>query len=529
MEKRIIPVALLVLSLIGTLIFADNLTPAYALSITSFAITGTPNQMQKVGNTMFTLASSTGAYRVINLLTETETASATITITGTTFKGFRCNSTDCWILSVTGTTSISIQRITSATGVVEEGITITGDGAGNSDLGLSGSTIYFGRKCTTGDIGSSGAGDTDLAVFSLNGNAMVISTPIQHTDCGSNFSVISTGSEGLIGYKVNDDGSRLSVITNGAAGSDVFNWVSLTQSLTSSNNPHLCEVVITGASFSSANGRNIQLIGNKGYTNTNSGGDTFSINTISATCALSDTDTITAFNTAQATIVLDSENDIFYVGGIEADGTGNTVIGYNFANDVITTTVILQVFPSSSETSNLGMEFTSSINTVYLGSTTTIYVIDFGGAEEEEEGNQVDGFCGLGTLRDCLGSQSALSGLVPANQNMTSVGTTIGQGIGLIDPNNENPRTNGVGLFYMLITGSFFAIALMTTIHTLNMRGFISASVKEIDPIFWLFLVVGTVSVAWYLDWIDDIIFAAMTVGLAGLISFGVLKHFGRI
>jgi hypothetical protein len=149
--------------------------------------------------------------------------------------------------------------------------------------------------------------------------------------------------------------------------------------------------------------------------------------------------------------------------------------------------------------------------------------------EGEEEGNQVGGFCGLGTLRDCLGSNSALSGLVPANQNITSIGTTIGQGVGLINPNDENPRTNGVGLFYMLITGSFFAIALMTTIHTLNMRGFISASVKEIDPIFWLFLVVGTVSVAWYLDWIDDIIFAAMTVGLAGLISFGVLKHFGRI
>lgn len=146
-----------------------------------------------------------------------------------------------------------------------------------------------------------------------------------------------------------------------------------------------------------------------------------------------------------------------------------------------------------------------------------------------EQGNQQDGFCGLGTLRDCMGSSNALSGLVPANQNITSVGTIIGQGIGVINPDDDNPRTNGVGLFYMLITGTFFAIALMTTVHTLNMRGFISASVKEIDPIFWLFLVVGTVSVAWYLDWIDDIIFAAMTVGLAGLVAFGVLKHFGRI
>jgi hypothetical protein len=157
--------------------------------------------------------------------------------------------------------------------------------------------------------------------------------------------------------------------------------------------------------------------------------------------------------------------------------------------------------------------------------------IIYQGAPEEEEtsGNQQNGFCGNGTLRDCMGNNNALSGLVPPNENITSVGTTICQGIGLCNPDDENPRTNGTGLFLMLITGTFFAIALMSTVHTLNMRGYISASVKEIDPIFWLFLVVGTVSVSWYLDWIDDIIFAAMTVGLAGLVAFGVLKHFGRI
>lgn len=174
-------------------------------------------------------------------------------------------------------------------------------------------------------------------------------------------------------------------------------------------------------------------------------------------------------------------------------------------------------------------------NKIFLttgGTTGRMWTLDDTGVNPSEEpptGNQQDGFCGSGTLRDCLGDRSALSGLVPANENITSIATTIGQGIGLINPNDENPRTNGTGLFLMLITGTFFAVALMSTVHTLNMRGYISASVKEIDPIFWLFLVVGTVSVAWYLDWIDDIIFAAMTVGLAGLIAFGVLKHFGRI
>lgn len=516
-NKKSIPIiALVVFSIV--LLFSFDYQKAYALTLSSFAITGTPNQMQKVGNTMFTLASSTGAYRVINLLTETETASATLTIDGTTFKGFRCNSTDCWILSVTGTTNVHIQRFTASTGAEEEAVNLARDGAGNSDLGLSTTTIYFGMKCTTGDIGSSGAGDTDLAVFSLDGNSMA-GSPVQHSDCGSNFSPISTASEGLIGYKVTSDGSRLAVITNGNAVSDIFNWVSLTQTLTSSNNPVLCEVTMSGASFTSANGRNIQLLGNKGYVNINSGGDTFNISTVTSTCGLTVSGAITAFNTAQATIVLDSANDIFYMGGIEADGAGNTVRGYNFANDVITTTLILQVFPDASETSNLGMEFTSSINTVYLGSTTTIYVIDFGGAEPPT-GNEE--FCANpANVNILICRLESIDGtaLGSASQSIGNSTNDIFIQIGLVEEGSDI-QTNGVG--YMLVA---LGLALMIVMFYLGSGG----ELGKIPTFVWVLgalMVIGGLTGFGFVDSTFFIIAILVIIALASTKILSALERF---
>jgi len=251
--------------------------------------------------------------------------------------------------------------------------------------------------------------------------------------------------------------------------------------------------------------------------------------------SVADAETLYNFtlSTGNYTIPVNSAVGAFYIDPI-GSGSGSDGIYISGKNNAFGGNPTRATCHVNNSTTNADC-FNTSVCTLGCGGqwsvdTTTdiIMLMSATITEEGEEGNQSGGFCGNGTLRDCLGDRNALSGLVPANQNITSIATTLGQGIGIINPNDENPRTNGTGLFLMLITGSFFAIALMSTVHTLNMRGYISASIREIDPVFWLFLVVGTVSVAWYLDWIDDIIFFAMTVGLAGLIAFGVLKHFGR-
>jgi hypothetical protein len=262
------------------------------------------------------------------------------------------------------------------------------------------------------------------------------------------------------------------------------------------------------------------------------GEDSGSVRVINNSCALQSTITSATLNTCGTSQDVASNGDDLIFVACDTAGTNNRIVVYNTTSNTVASVIPCAGNSAWGDSQVSEIDYSSSQDAISCSTfdTDSLKTILLGAPEEPEPvGNQQNGFCGNGTLRDCMGDSNALSGLVPANENITSVGTTICQGIGLCSPDDENPRTNGTGLFLMLITGSFFAIALMSTVHTLNMRGYISASVKEIDPIFWLFLVVGTVSVAWYLDWIDDIIFAAMTVGLAGLVAFGVLKHFGRI
>lgn len=77
----------------------------------------------------------------------------------------------------------------------------------------------------------------------------------------------------------------------------------------------------------------------------------------------------------------------------------------------------------------------------------------------------------------------------------------------------------------MLITGTFFACAVLSTIAIANTRFGAGISYTEIPKEFWLFLVVGAVAFSWYMQWIPDVVFYGMIVGLAGLFAFGLYKH----
>lgn len=153
--------------------------------------------------------------------------------------------------------------------------------------------------------------------------------------------------------------------------------------------------------------------------------------------------------------------------------------------------------------------------------------------DDDNDGSSgaTNGICNNGTALDCVGGNNSVGGLavLTAPFNATTIGNTIGQGVGIVDPNNDDVTTNGVGLAYMLMMGVFFAGTLASTISALNKKGWVNMTAKEIDPIFWLFLVVGVVSASFYLGWIPDIVFYGMIVGLAGLLTLGVLKQIGRL
>lgn len=133
----------------------------------------------------------------------------------------------------------------------------------------------------------------------------------------------------------------------------------------------------------------------------------------------------------------------------------------------------------------------------------------------------------FGTVLDCIGDRSTIQS-VTGGRNLTDVSNDLFCGLGIVQTfctNDNNVKTNGTGIILMLITGGLFAGITLSTIGIANSRFGAGISYTEIPKEFWLFLVVGVITLAWYLGWIEDLVFLAMAVGIAGLFSFGLYKH----
>lgn len=193
---------------------------------------------------------------------------------------------------------------------------------------------------------------------------------------------------------------------------------------------------------------------------------------------------------------------------------GNTITGYiggsTSLKNTLTADVVSHILVRTDTTSKMQILFLNNFNN--------------GGGSSG--GGIVNGIC-TGLLKDCInGAGGGLSGFLPNGYNFTSAGTTIGQGLGIVDVNNDDPQTNGVGLFYMLATGTLFAGITFATIATANSKFNTSIKYSEVPKEYWLFLVIGVVALAFYLHWIPDIVFYGMVIGLAGLFSFGLYRHY---
>lgn len=165
----------------------------------------------------------------------------------------------------------------------------------------------------------------------------------------------------------------------------------------------------------------------------------------------------------------------------------------------------------------------------YTGADNRIGILIFneatGGGSGGSGGNQVDGRCGVGTALDCVGDRSLIN-QVTGGTSWGTLGNSLFGGIGLVNTTASNDiRENGTGLLLMLMLGAFFSSITIGSISVANNKFGAGISYTEIPKEFWLFLVVGVVSVSYYLQWIPDIVFYSMIVGLAGLFSFGLYKH----
>lgn len=142
---------------------------------------------------------------------------------------------------------------------------------------------------------------------------------------------------------------------------------------------------------------------------------------------------------------------------------------------------------------------------------------------EEPEGS-TNGRCNTGTVLDCIGDRST-STAITGGQDITVVSGNLLCGLGFNATCSGNADENGTGIILMLLLGTFLSSAIFATIAVANTKFGAGISYTEIPKELWLFLVVGVVAFAWYQQWIPDILFYGMIVGIAGLFSFGLYKH----
>lgn len=507
------------------LLFSDKgfLQSAYAIEITDYTIT-TGAQVQQISNILYTYNDSTGAFRKIDTSDGTTLVSTTIDIAGgfyPSFVDFRCNSANCWIMyDNSATHKFYIARISGTTGTVAQNQTYSGQTgqAQYGGLALGDTTIFFTRECATTDIGSSGAGDTDYALFSIDGNSMS-GTPVQHTDCGTNFTPISP--TGRVSYmKVNTNEDRLGFISDSVA--LAFKWVDLDQAFSASQNTILCTGTPTEIDMDKFNGNNIQFIDNTAYLLENSGTDDYTIDVFSSTCSLTAfAGIIDEFNTSQANgLGLDTTNGIFYVGGTQADGTGLTIVGRNFTGNTITNTILAQYYPSDTGTSQ-GFTYIPSLDQSSLTTSSIVYKIEYGNSVPPSPNEE---FCAQPENANILicrldNNSGALTG---ASNMLNQSGTNIICQIGLLHctqeedgnftPDDPNIQTNGVGyLLVIILMGVFVGLLWVAS------RG----QIQEIPTFIWFIGTLAILGASTAFGWIDP---TFLILGAITIIALAVAK-----
>lgn len=158
------------------------------------------------------------------------------------------------------------------------------------------------------------------------------------------------------------------------------------------------------------------------------------------------------------------------------------------------------------------------------------------GGTGDDDNNQVNGVCGNTdtngdgrvNVLDCVGGSSPFSGIT-GGRNVTEITALVTNGIGLTacEEDGSDQDTCGSGLF------TFVMLLLIT--EFLVLAGYlgltrITNSSSDIMDIALLLVIMAFVdlAIAFYLNWIPDIIFYTIIVIVAGFLAFGLLKKFGR-
>lgn len=165
---------------------------------------------------------------------------------------------------------------------------------------------------------------------------------------------------------------------------------------------------------------------------------------------------------------------------------------------------------------------------------TVIQISNISEEDTDTQSGSSNGVClnvdangdGRVNVLDCVGSATAWSGFT-AGRNATDIASSITDGLGLTNCGEDGlPKECGSGL-YMFV----FLLLLLEFLVLAGYLGFTSKmnADKQIVDVAILMFMVGFVglAIAFYSQWIPDVVFYALVVLIAGLLTFGLIKKFG--
>jgi len=495
MEKNLILVALAVFS-IFILLSANNIDKVFALTVLTVthgavgAVTIYPMPsisgyiIRPTGGTSYKFVSVAGAVSSISLPTPF----------GSNLYGseFDCSGTICQVYEVCvpcGAPEAYIVTFTALTGVVTANTTIPltgGTGTEFSALSATGSSsMYFGATCASGNTILIKSDLTRLGECAGTMN-FAIST-VRDVKVNGPYTAVSTSSGGTTAFSIWNGGSRVcavALINAGDIAVTATGWL-LRHGNTVSRLNNSCTVAGTlSHGLTTLTGLNINVGRGEIYVR----GDSF----------------VQVMNTTDFTKLY--RLDLL-------DGTAPPILFHNMATNV--NNAQLAVVYDDSGTG------AKKVSIYRLSDATT-----GGGTTTPPTSNSNNGRCGNGTVLDCVTSQNPFIG-VTGGQNVTLIAGTLTNGLGITHCNlaNENDvDTCGSGLFlflFLLLLSEFLALA--------GYLGFvrITHGESQLMDIGLIVLIIAftDIAIAFYLNWIPDIVFYTIVVLVAGLLTMGLLSR----
>lgn len=256
----------------------------------------------------------------------------------------------------------------------------------------------------------------------------------------------------------------------------------------------------------------------------------------SANC-VADFSIATPTNYFQYGFAIDTENDLVFVSTVFNGGTDSYI---SVRNQSALSEELFRLSMPDGATGALTYYPAQDELIAYSDANNVARIFKFGGAgsagsSETCIDTNLDGatdLCFTDTNNDGIPDNGALGalGAYRSNANLTSFGTDVfcAFGINTNACEDRNIQTNGVGIVYLMVI-IIISYAFLVYVHyqaqyALNKDNIQVMDALAVNPLLLLTMLILDVTLAWYMQWIPDLIFYTTIVVMVGLSAFGIYR-----